>query len=137
LTVLVDTPIWSTAYRRAKPTAHDERVLDEWRKLVRRQDAMLIGPVRQEVLSGFARTARFELLRTTLRAFVDVPLVIDDFERAADLCNHCRSKGVQGSPTDYLICAVSLRYGAAVFTTDRDFEQDAKHIGIHLHKPRA
>lgn len=97
---------------------------------------MLIGPVRQERLSGFANTARFELLRATLCAFVDLPLVIEGFEQAADLHNRCREHGVQGSPTDFSICAVALRYDAAVFTTDRDFRQYAKHTGVRLHGGR-
>ena len=134
MTVLVDTPIWSAAYRRGKYFARDKPVLDEWRTLVRRQEAMLIGPIRQEVLSGFASTTRFELLRATLRAFVDLPLIIEDFEQAADLHNRCRRQGVQGSPTDFLICAVSLRYDAPVFTTDRDFGRYTKYAGVRLHR---
>jgi hypothetical protein len=97
---------------------------------------VLIGPVRQEVLSGFANAARFELLRATLRAFIDLPLVIEDFEQAADLHNHCRRHGVQGSPTDFLICAVSLRCDAPVLTTGRDFTRYAKLTGIRLHTAR-
>jgi len=93
----------------------------------------LIGPVRQEVLSGFANTTQFELLRSTLRAFIDLPLVAEDYEHAAELCNRCRQQGVQGSPTDFLICAVSLRYDAPVFTTDRDFKRYAGHTGVRLH----
>ncbi len=137
MTVLVDTPIWSFAYRRARRTAREELAFEAWRLLVRRQEAMLIGPVRQEVLSGFANTTRFELLRATLRAFLDLPIEIEDYEHAADLGNRCRRQGVQGSATDFLICAVSLRCDAPVFTTDRDFKRYAKSTGVRLHHPRS
>jgi predicted nucleic acid-binding protein len=133
VTVLVDTPIWSLAYRRGKRVSHDETILNEWSTLVSRQNAVLIGPVRQEILSGFANTARFEILRATLRAFIDLPLTIDDFELAAGFDNLCRRKGIQGSPTDFLICAVSMRYDATIFTTDDDFTRYSTFIGIRLH----
>jgi predicted nucleic acid-binding protein len=133
VTILVDTPVWSIAYRRAKRNLHDERVFDEWSTLVRQQEAAIIGPIRQEVLGGFANTARFELLRATLRAFIDLPLVVEDFEQAADLHNRCRRQGVQGSPADFLICAVSLRLDAPIFTTDRDFERYAQLTSVRLH----
>jgi predicted nucleic acid-binding protein len=105
--------------------------------LVRRQEALLIGPVRQEVLCGFSNTTRFEVLRATLRAFIDLPLVIEDYERAAEFYNRCRNQGIQGSSTDFLICAISLRYDAPIFTTDRDFKRYAKLTGVRLHEPQA
>lgn len=39
-------------------------------------------------------------------------------ERAAEFYNHCRNKGVQGSNTDFLICAVAARFKTPIFTTD-------------------
>ena len=131
--VLVDTPVWSFAYRRARRSAREQQTVDEWSELVRREHVALIGPVRQEVLSGITRTKQFESVRGDLRGFEDLLLETSDYERAAEFHNLCRRKGVQGSPTDFLICAVSLRFNAPVFTTDRDFKLYAQQIGVRLH----
>jgi len=96
----------------------------------------MIGAIRQEILSGIKTEAQFIAVREQLHAFPDLPLVADDFEYAAELFNLMRGKGVQGSNTDFLICAVSLRYTMPVFTTDNDFSLFAAHIPIKLHIPR-
>lgn len=85
--MLVDTPIWSIAYRRKKRSPRERRVFAELRDLVRLQQADMIGPVRQEVLCGFSSSKRFEQLRTTLRAFDDLPIEIADYELAANFYN--------------------------------------------------
>jgi len=43
---------------------------------------------------------------------------------------------VQGTSTDLLICAVAIRHGMRIFTTDSDFNTFAKHLAIHLHAVR-
>lgn len=131
--VLVDTPIWSIAYRRTKRTSREQRIFDDWCNLVRVQGAVLIGPVRQEVLSGFSSAERYGVLRMTLRAFEDLPVDIADYELAAHFHNDCRRRGVQGSPTDFLICAVAKRMDSPVFTTDSDFKRYAKFTDVRLY----
>jgi predicted nucleic acid-binding protein len=134
VTVLVDTPIWSFAFRRGKRTQDEQAAADEWVRLVRREEVAIIGAIRQEILSGVADVRQFEQVRATLLGFADLAVSTPDHEEAARLCNVCRRKGVQGSPTDFLICAVSLRYSAPIFTTDHDFARYAKHTGIRLHQ---
>ncbi len=92
----------------------------------------MLGAVRQEVLCGFTDPDQFPVVRATLRAFYDVEVGTLDYERAADFSNTCRRRGVQGSSTDFLICAVAVRLDAEVFTTDRDFTRYAKLIGVEL-----
>ena len=60
----------------------------------------------------------------------------DDDENAAGYYNICRSKGVQGTATDLLICAIAVRHGMRIFTTDTDFNEFAKHLPIDLHTVR-
>jgi len=43
---------------------------------------------------------------------------------------------VQGSPTDFLLCAVALRRGFAILTTDGDFAAFARLLPLRLHPPR-
>ncbi len=94
----------------------------------------MLGAVRQELLVGIRPTDRFEALRIRLSAIPQLPTEVADYERAAAMSNTCRSAGVQGSPTDFLICAVSERVELPVFTLDRDFEAFARHLPIQLHK---
>jgi|SRR5882672_4069242 len=129
MSVLVDTPIWSMLFRR-KGAPNPE--LGRLRELVESGQAQIIGAVRQEVLSGMRNAEQFARVRDGLRAFPDVPLREADFERAAEFFNHCRAKGVQGSNTDFLICAVAELNGLQIFTTDKDFPQFAQHLPIEL-----
>ncbi len=131
----MDTGVWSLAFRRREPPDHD--AVHELRELIGEARARLVGPVRQEILSGIREASQFERLKSQLRFFSDLPLERVDYERAAEFFNTCRSQGIQGSNTDYLLCAVAERHNLPILTTDADFEHFAKHLPIHLHSPRA
>jgi predicted nucleic acid-binding protein len=139
VTVLVDTPIWSLALRRRRNRlVAGERVLVEaWAELIRERRVMLIGPVRQEILSGLREKTVFDRLSGRLRAFEDEPLTVYDYEEAARCHNTCRRVGVAGSSVDFLLCAAALRRQLEIFTTDGDFARYAEHLPIHLHQPRS
>ena len=134
--VLVDTCIWSLALRRNKQPDSNIEVI-EFQELIEEVRVQLIGPIRQEILSGVKRKQQFSKLKKILSAFPDLPLVSEDFELAAEYFNTLRSKGIQGSNTDILICAVSTRNNIPIFSTDNDFNHYKKHIPIALHTPRA
>ena len=136
MNVLVDTTIWSLALRRRNPKPLEKALIDELAELVRELRAVLIGSVRQEVLSGIPDPENFEVVRRHLEAFDDLAIVRSDYEEAARMFNTCRRRGVQGSHIDFLICAVSIRHSAPEFTTDMDFTAYAKHLDLELHKPR-
>lgn len=93
----------------------------------------IFGPIRQELLSGIREKAEFEAVRTRLRTFVDLPISTEDHETAAAYSNLCRSKGVQGSATDFLICAAAAKHDLAIFTDDRDFVSYSRHLPIRLY----
>ena len=133
MTVLVDTSVWSLALRRKAANQPEAAELAE---LIREGRAALIGPIRQELLSGVRTEQQYRLLRDRLRAFPDLSLNSADYEDAATFYNLCRSKGVQGSSVDLLICAVARRRGLAVFTTDGDFVHYARIINIRMHDGR-
>ena len=42
-------------------------------------------------------------------------------------------RGIQGSNTDYLICALALRLHLPVFSLDHDFARYAHILGVRLH----
>jgi hypothetical protein len=97
---------------------------------------MMLGPVRQELLSGVKVKAQFDELREHLRSFSDLEIETEDYEAAAAAFNRCRERGIQGSNTDFLICAVAIRHNLAVYTTDGDFRHFARVLRLRLHEPR-
>lgn len=132
--VLVDTSVWSLAFRRTQDPV--VAAATELAELIREGRAGLIGPVRQELLSGIKREQQFAQLRERLRFFKDVLVETRDFELAAEFYNKCRSKGIQGANTDFLISAMAARRGLPILTTDADFSSFAKVIPIRLHALR-
>ncbi len=127
---LVDTCIWSTVLRHNKPDADLSETLIE---LIRDGRVAIIGPIRQELLSGISEPAQFKKLKEKLSAFEDLPLMSEYFIKAAEFSNICRKKGVQGSTTDFLICAISSLQKLQIFTNDKDFMNYKKHLPIHLY----
>lgn len=130
--VVVDTPIWSYALRSERDGY--ELHVQEFEALISDQRVLMLGPVRQEVLSGYSNKSKFDKLNTKLKYFEDTQIVDDDYVQAATFSNTCRSKGVQGSHIDFLICAVAFRLKSEIFTTDNDFSYYEKHIPIQLFK---
>ena len=135
MNIIIDTSVWSLALRRQRSSPSAET--RELAELVREGRAALLGPVRQELLSGVRADKQFETLRDHLRAFPDIPLEAEDYEEAASFFNKCRARGIQGSNTDYLICAAAARRGFGILTTDTDFRRFARLLPIELHAPRA
>jgi predicted nucleic acid-binding protein len=133
--VLVDTPIWSLALRRASTDLNprEQRLTNALRELVREGRAQLVGPVRQELLSGIRQEASFTKLRDQLRAFDEPRLDVADYEIAARFNHQCRSRGIAGSAVDFLICAVASRRDWQVFTADRDFVSYAAVVPLKLY----
>ena len=130
--VLIDTPIWSYALRTHKKKYQDE--IEQLESLIRDQRALIIGPIRQEILSGYSDLRKFRELKEKLSFFENTPIQDTDYEMAAELCNQCRKKGVQGSHIDFLICAVSKRIDVPIFTTDRDFPHYQRAVSIKLYE---
>jgi predicted nucleic acid-binding protein len=136
--VLVDTSIWSLAFRRKEipETGEEQNRLRELKELISETRAIMIGPIRQEILSGISNLAQFEQLKEKLKAFENYPIILTDYELAAGYYNHCRKNGIQGSHIDFLICAVAKRNKMAIFTSDNDFQNYSGVLELNLHAPR-
>ena len=130
--VIVDTSVWSLALRRDKPESN--AAVHEFRRMIQDHSVQMIGAIRQEILSGIRSESQFKKLQKHLESFPDLPAITEDYVTAAKYFNRCRSKGIQGSNTDFLICAMANRNEFSIFTTDKDFELFSKHIEIILHK---
>ncbi len=135
--VLVDTSVWSLVLRRGqKDLEGDQRLFQlEVMRLSKRMEALLIGAIRQEILSGIREPITYERVRDALRQFEDEVVLTEDYEEAAFMSNRCRLKGIHGSPVDYLICAVSSRLSVPILTRDVDFHLFSQILPIRLHHP--
>ena len=131
--VIVDTSVWSLALRRHSEPRDPHITL--FQDFIADGRVVLLGVVRQEVLSGIRHIEQFEKLRDYLRAFTDLELKVEDYERAAEFFNICRKNGIQGANTDYLICAAAHSRRYSILTKDKDFEIFSQHIPIALVSP--
>ena len=133
--VLVDTGVWSLAFRRKSISTAEQQTVQQLQALILDAAAFMMGVVRQEVLSGIKHQQQYEKLKVMLRAFDDLSVTQDDYELAADMFNICRRQGIQGSHIDYLICAVAVNADIPVFTIDGDFPQYAAILPVKVYRP--
>ena len=137
MNVLVDTSIWSLALRRSGTLPEeDQSLVWEFSELINEVRVVMIGPIRQELLSGISSKMQYSSLKKKLQFFEDLPLTRNYYERAAEFYNLCRKNGVQGSQIDFLICATAAEAKMQIFTSDKDFLLYAKHVPIILYQPR-
>jgi predicted nucleic acid-binding protein len=139
MNVLVDTSIWSLALRRSPEQLNPSESMSaaELTELIKEGRAKILGPIRQELLTGIRIPAQYEKLRALLEAFPDELIDTADYEKAASFANICRAKGMGVSPVDMLICAVAANHDCSIFTNDADFARYALAFPIRLYAPRA
>lgn len=141
---IVDTSIWSLVLRRKQPEAilanilqdliAEDRLASILQDLIADGRVIMIGAIRQEILSGIKHQQQYEKLKDNLHAFPDLLLNAEDYELAANYFNiYCR-QGIQGSNTDFLICAIANRRNYEIFTTDNDFVNFSQYLPIVLTK---
>lgn len=134
--VLVDTPIWSLAFRKKTADDADNISIRNLVDLIHDGRIAIIGSIRQEVLSGISDKNKFYELKNKMSAFSDYNIQTKDYEFAAECSNECRKNGIQGSHTDFLICSVALKNNWEIFTEDADFYEYKKYIPIRMYAPK-
>ncbi len=140
--LLVDTSVWSLALRRKDATSlgpDEQKRKTELTQAIQDGRVVMIGLIRQELLSGIKEQAQFEKVKSALTPFLDEQIDTADHELAARLYNECRRKGFEVGPVDMLICAVALRRDWQVLSNDsglnhclaaaRKFLENAKAAG--------
>ena len=130
--VLADTSVWSLSLRRknaAKLSAEERRSTALLAEAISDGRVVMIGPIRQELLSGIKDQAQFAKLKGALQVFRDEPIDTFDYEEAARLYNVCRSRGVECGPVDILICAVAVRRRWKVLASDRSLNKCLEVLG--------
>lgn len=132
MNVLIDTSVWSMALRRQNLTDAEQKIVDALKELIRDARVVIMGPIRQELLSGVKEQEQFEELKQKLSVFKDIQILEEDYIEAARCYNICRENGIQGTHIDFLICSIALRMSLPIFTLDKDFKSFAKHLPIKL-----
>lgn len=137
--VIADTSIWSMWLRR-RPNArlsNEQRLLKaELRELGEEDRLVMLGVIRQELLTGIRTAGHFKRVMNELRAFDDYPLKTSVHESAAELANECLNRGVVTAFVDILICTVAKIEDFAVFSSDPDIERICRIVSVVQHAPR-
>ena len=71
--------------------------------------------------------------KNKISIFSDYLIRTSDYEQAAEYANICRSHGIQGSHTDFLICAIAVKNGWEIFSEDKDFLNYRRCLPIKLY----
>lgn len=128
MNVLVDTSIWSKAFR----PHPDDVVVERLRKQIELGRVVLVGIVVQELLQGFRRDRDVTKVAKKLEAFPLLQLARDDYVAAANLHRACARRGIAASTTDCHIASAAIRHRCALLTLDADFERIAKVVPLRL-----
>ena len=125
MNLVVDTSVWSLAFRREQVNEQDPHVRT-FRSCVKAGHAIfLVGPILQELLDGLRSQRQASRLLSILDPFPLVPLRRETYVLAARMRNDCRQKGVQAGATDFLIAAACVESGYPLLTADREFDRIA------------
>lgn len=135
MSILVDTSVWSLAFRRDEPAGAPE-VLALRRALEGGEVVVTTGLVLQELLQGFAGPrARKDILDR----FAALPLLAPDRHDhidAAELRNRCRRGGIQIGTIDALLAQLCIRHGLILLSADDDFHRVAAHAPLRMWRER-
>lgn len=139
MSVLVDTSIWSLVLRRPSARLNEiqRQRVQVLEAITHRTEAIVVGVVQQELLSGLRYPAEYERLRLYLRSFPNEPISTDDFEAAAATSNWLQRRGIQASGVDCILCAMALARDWSIFSDDRDFTRYALVLPIRLYTASA
>lgn len=130
--VIVDTSVWSLALRKKVLSENETKLVAYLAEIILSFRAIMIGAIRQEILSGISDINTFSNLREKISVIVDFEVTTDDYERAAEFSNICRSHGIQGSHTDFLIASVAANNNFDILTLDNDFDLYKRYLPINI-----
>lgn len=131
MALLVDTSVWSLAFRRDTPSDSDEvqalRVA-----LQAGEDVYTCGVIvlelRRGLIPGHARDAIDQVFRSV--SWIEPSR--HEYEAAAEIANTCRRRGVQLGSIDALFAQLAVSRDLTLLTTDRDFTHAAAHVPLRL-----
>ena len=123
MSLLVDTSVWSLAFRRdVRHPAPQVVVLR----------VVTTGFVVQELMQGFAGPRDRARLLERLSALTFVHPDLADHVAAAEVRNACRRKGVQVGTINALLIRLCRRHSLELLTSDGDFAAAREHVEFGL-----
>jgi predicted nucleic acid-binding protein len=134
VTLLVDTSVWSLAFRRDNESLTPQVVALQ-AALTGGESVVTTGLILQELLQGFAGPRAHKEL---VQRFAALPLIVPDrrdYIDAAGLRNLCRRSGVQLGTIDALLTQLCIRHELTMLTTDNDFSLAAEYCALKVWRP--
>lgn len=131
MSLLVDTSVWSLAFRRDTESATAE-VNTLHHALEGADQVFTTGLVLQELLQGFVGPkARSQLIeRFAALGFIQPDR--EDHIEAAEVRNLCRRHGVQVGTIDAVLIQLCRKHDLVLLSSDNDFRSAAKHVKFRL-----
>lgn len=134
MALLVDTSVWSLAYRRDVPPDLPE--VEALRRALTGGDIVVTtGMILLELLRGFAPPKAQQTIDAAFEVLEFIEPDRDDYRGAAAVGHACRRSGVQLSSVDALIAQLAMARDHTILTTDRDFHLAAQHVDLRLWQP--
>ncbi|MEO1003315.1 MAG: PIN domain-containing protein [Cyanobacteria bacterium J06638_7] len=131
MSLLVDTSVWSLAFRRDGQQGAPE-VSALRAALQGAAQVFTTGLVLQEVLQGFAGPKNRDQLVERLSVLAFLQPDKQDHIAAADIRNACRRRGLQIGTIDALLIRLCQRYDLTLLTTDKDFQAASRQEEFRL-----
>lgn len=132
MSLLVDTSVWSLAFRRDAGDSVGVEVNTLQHALLGADQVFTTGLVLQELLQGFAGPkARAQLIdRFAALGFLQPDR--EDHIEAAEVRNACRRRGIQIGTIDALLIQLCRKHDLVLLSTDDDFRYAAKHVEFRM-----
>ena len=127
MSLLVDTSVWSLAFRRDGEQIEPE-VAALREALLNAHHVVTTGVVVQELLQGVTGARDRAQLLERLSAIDFVQPDPEDHVEAADVRNGCLRRGVQIGTIDALLIQLCRRHELVLLTTDKDFRAARAHV---------
>ncbi len=124
MNVLVDTSVWSLAFRR-KQESNDPAVKMLRELIVSGHSIFYLGVILTEVLQGVRSETLFRQIEQQFDVLELLNLTKHDYVCAAKLSQVCRQAGITVGTVDYLIAAAAIEHSCSLLTTDKDFQHIA------------
>lgn len=131
MSLLVDTSVWSLAFRR-DAEAYTQAVEVLRSALEGADQVFTTGLVLQELLQGFSGPKSRSQLIERFAALAFLQPDREDHIEAAEVRNTCRKSGVQIGTIDALLIQLCIRHDLVLLSTDNDFRSASKHVKFRL-----
>ena len=131
MSLLVDTSVWSLAFRRDSQVATPE-VSTLQHALDGADQVFTTGLVMQELLQGFSGPKARDQLIERFGALGFLQPDREDHIEAAGIRNTCRRNGVQIGTIDAVLIQLALKNDLVLLSSDNDFLLASKYIKFRL-----